>query len=147
MKLASENKSAIGEFQISIPAGLIGMPKLNSFSIALEDNGWPFMHLKSAGGQEVQFVVIDPGAVIQDYEIELSDEDAELLDIKSAADAMVLNIVTVHSLRPQYVTANLIGPLVINRHTGVGKQVIVMSWNRVSATYPLIDERGQKNAA
>jgi len=147
MKLATESQSSSGEFRLQMPIGLIGLPKLNNFSISLEENSWPFMTMKASEQQNLHFVVIDPGTVIPDYEIELSDEDAEFLDIKSAVDAMVLNIVTVHSLHPQFVTVNLVGPIVINRHTGVGKQIIVMSWDRASATYTLIDERERQNAA
>jgi flagellar assembly factor FliW len=39
------------------------------------------------------------------------------------------------------VTANLIGPLVVNRRTLIGKQVIIANSDKYSTVYPLIDER------
>jgi len=36
---------------------------------------------------------------------------------------------------------------VINRQTGIGKQVIIQNWNRYSSEYPLVDQRAHKSAA
>jgi flagellar assembly factor FliW len=65
----------------------------------------------------------------------------------SADDAQVLNIVTVHSSRPHFVTVNLVGPVVINRHTNVGKQIIILNWSKYSSQHSLIDQRPKINAA
>ena len=147
MKLAqAANAPSSDKLDLHLPAGLIGLPQMTSFSISLADHSWPFMTMKSLGEERIDFVVIDPGGVVPDYEIELGDQDAESLGIQSAGDAMVLNIVTVHSSNPQYVTVNLVGPVVVNRKTGFGKQVIVQNWDRFSAKYSLIDERGEKSS-
>jgi flagellar assembly factor FliW len=149
MKLATEvQTSPAADHQIlQLPSGLIGLPKLTTFSIAPIENSWPFMAMNWLGEERMDFVVIDPSGLIPDYEIEVSDEDAEFLELHSAADALILNIVTVHSSRPQFATVNLVGPVVVNRHTGIGKQIIVMNWDRYSTQHPLIDQRRQANAA
>jgi flagellar assembly factor FliW len=52
----------------------------------------------------------------------------------------VLNIATVKSWSPQRVTANLVAPLVVNRKTGVGKQVVLTNYQKYSVNHPLIDD-------
>ena len=97
--------------------------------------------------ERMDFVVIDPSGLIPDYVIDVGDEDADFIGIQSAPEALVLNIVTIRSSRPHYVTVNLVAPVVINRSTGVGKQIIVLNFNRYSSDYPLIDHRMRVNAA
>ena len=40
------------------------------------------------------FIVIEPGGIIPNYSIEVSDGDVELLKITGEEDTMILNIVT-----------------------------------------------------
>jgi flagellar assembly factor FliW len=149
MKLATETQtcSSSEECILQLPFGLIGLPKLTTFAFAPIENSWPFMSMNWVGNKRMNFVVIDPSGLIPGYDIELSDEDAESLQIESSEDVQILNIVTVHSSRPQFITVNLIGPIVINRQTGIGKQVIIQNWNRYSSEYPLVDQRAHKSAA
>jgi len=149
MKLATETQAitASDQYLLQLPFGLIGLPKLTAFSLSPVENSWPFMSMRWLGEERMDFVVIDPCGLIPDYEIELGDEDAEALQIRSAADAQVLNIVTVHSSRPHFVTVNLVGPVVVNRNTSIGKQIIILNWNKYSSQHPLIDQRLRVNAA
>ena len=74
-------------------------------------------------GEDLAFLVVPPCFVMPDYAPDLSDEDVDFLEIRNPNDAMVLNIVT---LKPDgTATVNLKGPIVINRHTMIGKQVVL----------------------
>jgi len=55
--------------------------------------------------------------------------------LKQPDDALLLSIVTVYG--PHRATANLKGPIVINRSTHVGKQVIIANASEYSVQYPL----------
>lgn len=134
-------QSSIERMQIEVPFGLIGLANLRRFELTFVEGGWPFVQMKSVGEEELSFVAIDPRGVVPDYELELSDEDSEALGLDDADDALVYNIATVYSSQPQYVTANLIGPVVVNRRTLIGKQVIIANSDKYSTMYPLIDER------
>jgi flagellar assembly factor FliW len=149
MKLATETQNSPDTDQhlLQLPFGLIGLPKLTSFSLAPIENSWPFMSMNWLGQERMDFVVIDPSGLIPDYEIELTDEDADALQLRTATDALVLNIVTVHSARPHFVTVNLVGPVVVNRQTSIGKQIITLNFHHYSSHYPLIDQRPRGNAA
>ena len=141
MKLETENSTILEGSQIHLPFGLIGLSDLQRFELMQIENSWPFISMRSVGGDEINFVVFEPQGLIPGYEIELSDEDADCLQIQSADDALVLNIVTILSMRPQYVTVNLIGPIVVNRNTFIAKQVIIANAEKFSTRHPLIDER------
>ena len=139
--------SSTETMQIEVPFGLIGLTHLRQFELTLVEGGWPFVQMKSLGDDEIHFLAIDPRGVIGGYELELTDDDAEALGLEDEDDALVYNIATVHSSQPQYVTVNLIGPLVVNRRTLIGKQVIIANSDQHSTMHPLIDERRAANAA
>jgi flagellar assembly factor FliW len=129
------------EVALELPNGLIGLPEIKQLAIIRNPESWPFVTLRSATPDGLQFLAIEPQDFVPSYVIELNDIDTESLGITRAEDAQVLNIVTVHSTEPQFVTTNLIGPVVINRRTGVARQVIIANSERYSARHVLVDER------
>ena len=147
MKLATENSPTLQQCQIHIPFGLIGLSDLQRFDLSYIEGSWPFMSMRCSTSDDFSFIVMEPQGVIPDYEIELSDEDAESLQIATADDALVLNIVTIHTSRPLFVTANLAGPVIVNRRTLIGKQVIIAHVADNSTRYPIIDDRNHAEAA
>ena len=109
---------------LEFPDGLPGFPGARRFRLeSLEDGLAPFCALRSLEADGVQFVVVPPGAVFENYVVEVPEDDVELLGLQGADDALVVVIVTVS--RPP--TANLLGPVVINRRTGVARQVVLQS--------------------
>lgn len=138
---APKESSAETVLEAHLPFGLVGLPDLRRFHIAPIDGSWPFLSMQPFEDGDIRFLAIQPQGVVVDYRIELTDEDALSLGIVSAADAYVFNIVTVHSMHPQYVTVNLVGPVLVNRATLVGRQVIIENSGAYSTVHPLIDER------
>ena len=67
------------------------------------------------------FLVVPPGLAVPGYAPDIDDKDAEFLELNVPEDAYIVNIVT---LRHGRATVNLKGPIVFNRRTMVGKQVI-----------------------
>jgi flagellar assembly factor FliW len=55
--------------------------------------------------------------------------------LKAPNDALLFNIVTLRG--PSRATLNLKGPIVINRHTHMGKQVILANASNYSVEHPL----------
>jgi len=124
---------------LRLPEGLVGFPEYKSFELLFEPEQLPFIWLRLHGPDVLHFVVIEPGGIIPDYELELFDEDAASLGLSSAADAMVLNIVTVKPAQQASATVNLAGPIVLNRRTGIAKQCVLANHGRYSAHHPLVD--------
>jgi flagellar assembly factor FliW len=81
------------------------------------------------------FVVIEPLYFMPDYQPDIPEADVELLELTSPDDAAVYVIVTVAG--PHRATVNLKGPIVINRNTGVGKQVVIANAAQYSVQQPL----------
>jgi len=75
---------------------------------------------------------------MQGYTVELSSADLEDLRITPSTPVGLLAIITVRD-NPHRITANLLGPLVINREDGLGKQV-VLSASDYSLQHPLNPE-------
>jgi flagellar assembly factor FliW len=124
---------------LRLPEGLVGLPEYKDFELLYEPDQLPFIWLCFQGPAPLHFVVIEPGGIIPDYEIELFDEDAAFLGIKDSSDAMVLNIVTVRHGQHTTATVNLAGPVIVNRRTGIAKQCVLANYGRYSAQHPLVD--------
>jgi flagellar assembly factor FliW len=82
-----------------------------------------------------------------DYEPEVFDEDAAALGLAGPEDALVLNIVCVQPGNPLDTTVNLVGPVIINRRTGIGKQVVLANHGRFSARHPLLGKTAASSTA
>ncbi len=122
----------------TLPQGLIGFPNHTTFELYVDPEQLPFRWLLLHGPETVQFVVIEPRGVIPDYEAELFDEDAAALGIEGEADALILNIVTVSRTMPVTATVNLVSPVVVNRRTGLAKQVVLANHARYNVRHPLV---------
>lgn len=127
--------------QLKLPLGLVGFPDHHEFELLFAQDQLPFMWLRLHGPTIFDFVVIEPGGIIPDYELELFDEDAAFLGISDSSNTMVLNIVTVHPGVNATATVNLSGPIVVNRRTGMAKQCVLANYNRYSAHHPLVDNQ------
>ena len=142
MKVLTENSPTTLEapldFQLELPHGIVGFPDHKRGEVIHIEEQLPFQWLRLQGPTPLNFVVIDPTGVVPDYAPELFDEDAASLGIETAEDALLLNIVTVGRSQPPTATVNLVGPIVINRHTRQAKQVVISNHSRYSARQPLV---------
>ena len=73
---------------------------------------------------DVGFVVVPPWVFYPDYEFDLDDASAERLGLAVADDAIVLAVVTLRD-RPEDATLNLLGPIVVNRHSHEAAQIVL----------------------
>ncbi len=123
------------ECSLELPLGLLGFETIKHFVLSSNDDEAPFQWLQMVDAPRHSFVVVEPATLVADYHPDLSDEDVRFLGLEGADDALVLNIVT---LRPGgRPTMNLKGPLVINRRTLIGKQVIPLNAARFPLQHPL----------
>ena len=106
-------------------AGLPGFPGARRFALVQwGDADSPFSVLRDLEDESVQFLVVHPAAFFPDYTPELDDAAVEALGLTAADDAILLVILTLGD-RPEDATANLLGPIVINRRTRQAAQVVV----------------------
>jgi flagellar assembly factor FliW len=116
--------------EIHFAGGLPGFPEVRRFVLVrIGDDHSPFSVLRSLDegpdhGAGLEFVVTHPGLFFPDYEPEIDDDTANRLELKSADDALLLVIVTVADPVADS-TANLLGPIVVNRHTRAAAQAVL----------------------
>jgi flagellar assembly factor FliW len=132
---------AISENAFALPDGLIGFADYTHAELLYESGNLPFLWMRLRGPSgTVNFVVLEPGGCIPDYELELFDADAAALDLADPSEAMILNIVTLNPQSPLAGTVNLIGPVVVNRRTRIGRQLVIANHSAYSARHPLVSE-------
>ncbi|MCS6802431.1 MAG: flagellar assembly protein FliW [Chloroflexota bacterium] len=88
-----------------------------------EDNpalGW----LQSLDDPATCFVVADPAAFFSDYAFDVTEDVVVALDLQTAEEVDVLVILRLGAT-PFETTANLAAPIVVNRRTGRGRQIIL----------------------
>jgi flagellar assembly factor FliW len=120
---------------VELPLGLLGFEQFKNYSLLADPAEKPFAWLKAADERPLSFVVIDPFVVLPDYNPQILESDVSFLGIKQASDALLLGIVTIHG--PNHATMNLKGPVVVNRHSHIGKQVIIANSADYSVNHPL----------
>jgi flagellar assembly factor FliW len=107
---------------INFPEGLIGLKEYQQFIIKSIPEQEAFLLLQSTVDENFGLIITPPFWFKRDYEFELSDHYAKQLGDEEAVE--VFAVVTLADT-PQDTTANLLGPLVLNRKTGIGFQVLV----------------------
>ena len=78
--------------------------------------------LQSTEDKDINFLITSPWNYYTDYEIELSKQEIEELDITDEKDTMIYNVVTV---RDNKITTNLVAPIIINVINNRAKQIIL----------------------
>jgi len=116
---SSETQS--GGDELTFAAGLPGFPDLHNFRLErLTGELEPFRLMRSVDRPEICFVVVAPAVLFPDYSIEIEEQYVSNLALNDAEDAMVMLVITLG----EQPTANLLGPLVVNRHSGMAAQVV-----------------------
>ena len=109
---------------LQFPAGLIGFPALKTFRLFEPADGYPLKFLQAVGHEDISFTCIDVVAIKPDYEVPMSDADAQSLAIEEPADALILALLSIPE-DPSRMTANLAGPLVVNVKTLQARQIVL----------------------
>ncbi len=126
--------------ELILPHGIIGFSQYKRAELVYLPDHLPFLWMKLGEPTEsIHFIVIEPGGIVPGYEPEVSDEDISQLGIRDQSEAMILNIVTLKRQNPVEAIVNLIGPIVVNRRTRVGRQLVISNYSRYSAHHPLVE--------
>ncbi|MGB0372984.1 MAG: flagellar assembly protein FliW [Opitutales bacterium] len=147
MKYDTENPAleaptlSLGSNEFYLPNGLVGFPEINNVDVIYDEAELPFMWLRSNTETDLSFIVIQPNGIVDDYQVELMQGDVDELEIKTSEEVLVLNIVIIRNEESgRKIFTNLVGPIIVNRRTGIGKQVIIQNYEDYSARHLLYDE-------
>jgi flagellar assembly factor FliW len=134
----AEQEHWLKPMEFSLPSGLIGFSDVQRVELIYNPEELPLMWLRAVENHAINFIIIEPQGLVPDYTVELGEDDAALLEISSADDALLFNIVRFRPEYPEAATVNLIGPIVVNRRTLVGRQVVIANFAEYSARHPLL---------
>lgn len=115
---------AIDDDRITVfPEGLLGFPDRTSFALLQTDEENYFFWLQSIQQPDLAFVVTDPTIFFKDYDVPNRSDHTQILTICNFVDG--------------WITANLLGPALVDVRTRVGTQ-IVLTGNRWSSREQLV---------
>lgn len=107
---------------ITFQDGLLGFSDIKKYVIIDMDLDTPFKCLQSVEKWEIAFIIINPWDVFNDYEIDVDDNDISSLGDSEIDNLMLYTLVTITENK---VTANLVGPLIINTASRKGRQTVL----------------------
>jgi flagellar assembly factor FliW len=109
--------------KITFPSGLFGFESLKDY-VLLDAAQQPFYWLQSLDEENTAFILIDPFIFRPDYEMDINNEGLLPIGITESEKAVIFSIVTIPAGNGP-MTANLQGPLVVNRDSRLGVQAVL----------------------
>ncbi len=110
---------------ITLPQGLIGFPALTRFAVLEPDQGSVFRWWQAVDAPDTGFVMLDPLLIAPDYDLRGIEVEWSELGAEDAGLRHVVVVVTVSGPSLDSVTLNLAAPIVLNRATRQGRQVVL----------------------
>ncbi|MDR2493653.1 MAG: flagellar assembly protein FliW [Spirochaetaceae bacterium] len=109
--------------KITFSQGLFGFESCKDY-VLLDAEQQPFYWLQSLDSKDVAFVLINPFQFRSDYEVDIDNEEMAEIGVSDPEKVLIFAIVTI-PLAGGPMTCNLQGPLIINRDTRCGRQVVL----------------------
>ena len=113
---------------LNFEAGLLGFPDTRSFYVVEISGEDHYFWLQSGELPELAFLMTRPWGFFPDYEIDVPDDVQEQLGLEDPAHSEVFLFLTVsrdENDEPAEITANLLGPIVVNTKTRKACQVVL----------------------
>lgn len=107
---------------IALPDGLLGFETSTRFVLIPADDLGAYSWLHSVDDPALAFLVVVPHFFFPDYEPDVPEAEAELIELTDADDAQLLCLV---SITDDDITANLMGPVVVNVARQLARQVVL----------------------
>ena len=109
---------------ITMTTPFLGFPDSKRFIIKPHGEQSPFMWFQSLDDQELAFVMIPSASLIPQYAPEIPASTKEDLQTKSKKPELLL-ILTIPEGKPMEMTANLLGPVVLNAEKRLACQILL----------------------
>ena len=143
--------TALGEQSnpITFSEGLIGLDEWHQFVVVSHPAGGSLRLLQSTEDMRVSLILMSVWEILPDYRLALSEADAQKLQyspgpvLSDNSDVSLYCILSVQE-EPFSVSANLLGPLVINWNSGVGIQAIASDSN-YNPRHPIVTSAPSEN--
>lgn len=131
---------------MEFPKGLLGFPDRTRFALIQTSEENYFFWLQCVDDANLAFVITDPSTFFKDYEVPIREELQAELGLASLEAAQVFVICNKVG---DWLTGNLLGPIVINVENRVGQQVVLTEkkWTTRQPLMKLTAQVGQQALA
>ncbi|NPA49969.1 MAG: flagellar assembly protein FliW, partial [Thermodesulfobacteria bacterium] len=110
---------------IFFPSGVLGFPTAKRYVLIPLTDDSPFLWLQAVDIPDLAFLVVFPKEIFEDYDPQIPLETLKDLHVQNGDELEILGIVTVPSNRPQEMTVNLMGPIIVNVDKKLAKQIVL----------------------
>jgi len=111
---------------IEFPSGLLGFPEHKRFALIQTGEENYFFWLQSVDEPNLAFVVADPAIFFKGYEVPLRDETRQELQLADEEGSeRFLQVFVICNKVGEWLTGNLLGPLVVNAANRLAQQVVL----------------------
>jgi flagellar assembly factor FliW len=107
---------------INFPRGLLGFPGHKQFALVQTGEENYFFWLQSVDDPNLAFVLTDPSIFFKDFQVPVRDEISSELQL---ADPNFLQVFAICNKVGDWLTGNLLGPLVVNNQNRLAMQVVL----------------------
>ena len=107
---------------MTFPRGLLGFPDYGRYALIATGEDNYFFWLQSVDEPGLAFVVTDPSIFFKDYDVPIREEtqaDLNLTDVRFLQTFVICNKVD------EWLTGNLLGPIVVNAENRLAMQVVL----------------------
>ena len=108
---------------VTFPEGIMGFEQFHKYAL-INSEYEPFIWLQSLEEKNLAFLLIDPFIICGEYEADIDDENLRKIQVQNPEDIVVMTIVTIPA-NGSPITANFLGPVVINRKNNKCIQVVL----------------------
>jgi len=123
---------------INLVHGLPGFEDLHAFILAELDDYAPFCALQSVDEPDISMLIIDAKLLSIWKNVEIPPRELQILEIEKSEESEQFIILKVNQVSQEF-TGNIKAPIVFNRNTGLGNQVILDNAN-LSVEHPMKNE-------
>jgi len=110
---------------VTFQEGLIGFGTCSRFILVTTETKGSFRWLQSLDEPSLAFLVVDPANYVEGYAVDIADAEAASLKIRPETATLLLTTASIPANRPEDMTINLAGPIVINAEDRLGRQLVV----------------------
>lgn len=109
---------------VRIDKGMLGFENCKRYVLLEDKPDTAVKWMQSVDDPSVAFMVINPNEFFPEYEIELTDEQAQSLDLTDPSESAMFTTVTMARGEGK-VTTNLVGPIIMNLRTMKARQIVL----------------------
>ncbi len=115
------------ERAIDFGPGILGFPDSQRYVLVEIEDDEDYFWIQSVEIDDVAFLCIRPWDFFPDYELDVSDDVQEQIELHDPVDSEVFLLLTTHHEDEELIdiTANLLGPIILNSSNRKARQVVL----------------------